>query len=405
MGTYAEIARAGLVAVWLHPLRSFVTLACLLAALTPYIAATALSQGIQRDAEISVAQGADLYVGAEEFGRRVGVPLAWAPVIRAVDGVAAVTERIVGPVTLGKEPVHAVLVGVPREQLDGRVRCLEGRLFSAGASHELVLGSELARRLKLKAGDRIPPFYHSSQGDRVSEVVGVFGADVSLWEAQLIFTSLETAQAIFDQPRLATDLLVDCRPGYESAVRENLLRRLSAPAGDGRLAADEPGSRRLTPSIVTRDQLAELIERRMLHQGGVFNMLYALAFSVAILALLVTSGLGLSERRREIGILKALGWQTDEVLLRSFSESMCLCLLGASLAVVLAYIWLEWLNGFWIAGMFLAGVGVVPGFEIPFRLAPLAALLGLAVSFAIVASGTLYSSWRAAIASPRAAMG
>jgi ABC-type lipoprotein release transport system permease subunit len=401
MRTYVEIAGAGLTSIVLHPLRSVVTIACLLAALTPYIAATGLSQGIQRDAETSVRYGADLYVGGTEFGRPAPVPLSWISIIQATDGVVAVTERIVAPITIGKESVSAVLVGVPRAGLQERVTCIEGRLFG-DAKNELVVGSQLARRLRLSPGDRIPPFYHSSRGDRVSHVVGVFDADTSLWEANLIFTSFETAADIFDKQQLATELLVDCRPGYEAAVRENLLRTLSPlDGGDGSTAP----SRTVSPQIVTREQLTALLARRFLHQGGIFNMLYVLALAVAILAVLVTSGLGLSERRREIGILKALGWQTDEVLLRGFSESLLLCLLGASLAIVLAYVWLDWLNGFFIAGVFIAGVDVVPAFKVPFQLAPTATLLGLLVSFAIVASGTLYSSWRAATVPPRAAMG
>ena len=80
--------------------------------------------------------------------------------------------------------------------------------------------------------------------------------------------------------------------------------------------------------MVAREDLLALLPRGLLHREGIFNLLFLLAFVVGILVLLVTSGLGLTERRREIGILKATGWQTDEVLLRSLAESFCLSLAG-----------------------------------------------------------------------------
>jgi ABC-type antimicrobial peptide transport system permease subunit len=125
---------------------------------------------------------------------------------------------------------------------------------------------------------------------------------------------------------------------------------------------------------------------------------------VAILLLLVTSGLGLAERRREIGILKATGWQTDEILLRGGVESLALALGAACFSLLLAWIWLRFGNGFAIAGIFLAGVGTVPDFPLPFRLTPVPALLAFVLSFAVILTGTLYSSWRAAIAPPREAI-
>jgi ABC-type antimicrobial peptide transport system permease subunit len=125
-----------------------------------------------------------------------------------------------------------------------------------------------------------------------------------------------------------------------------------------------------------------------------------MAFAVAILAIAVTSGLGHTGRRREIGILKATGWQTDEILLRATVESLCIVVSGFSVALLLAFVWLGCFNGYWVAGIFLAGVGIQPGFRVPYQLAPIPALLGLLVAFAVVMTGTLYSTWRAATAAP-----
>jgi ABC-type antimicrobial peptide transport system permease subunit len=125
---------------------------------------------------------------------------------------------------------------------------------------------------------------------------------------------------------------------------------------------------------------------------------------VGILVLLVTSGVGRAERRREVGLLKATGWQTDEVLLRGLVESFCLSLAGACVALLLAWVWLRVFNGWAVAGLFLDGAGAAPAFRVPFRLTPVPALLAFVLAFAVVLSGTLYSTWRAATAPPRETM-
>jgi ABC-type antimicrobial peptide transport system permease subunit len=141
-----------------------------------------------------------------------------------------------------------------------------------------------------------------------------------------------------------------------------------------------------------------------LHREGVFNLHFVLAFVTGILVVLVTSGVGLAERRREVGILKATGWQLDELLLRGLTESFILSLVGASLALLIAVMWLKLGNGFGIAGVFLTGVDWRPSVVVPNRFMPVPALLAFVVSFAVVMTGTLLSTWRAASATPLDAM-
>ena len=140
------------------------------------------------------------------------------------------------------------------------------------------------------------------------------------------------------------------------------------------------------------------------HRAGVFNLVFVVAFAVAILALLVISGFGLSERRRTIGILKATGWQTDQVLLRGLVEHLLLGLIGATASILLAFVWLKWFNGFWIAGVFVSGLGTSPEIAVPFVLAPVPALLAVLIACLLVTIGSVFSTWRAAVTSPAEAM-
>jgi hypothetical protein len=70
----------------------------------------------------------------------------------------------------------------------------------------------------------------------------------------------------------------------------------------------------------------------------------------------------------------------------------------------LAFVWLRAFNGYGIAAAFLPGVDAQPGFRVTFRLAPAPALVAFVISLAVVMTGSLYGTWRAAIAAPREAM-
>jgi ABC-type lipoprotein release transport system permease subunit len=391
-----EIAQTGLVAVLSHPLRSLVSVAALVVVLSPYLTGVGLAKGIEEEAEASALFGPDLVITGSQVGRPVPIPLETADQIRRIDGVAEVVPRIVGEVVLGKDREHAVLVGIPADKLPEWCACVEGELPREGSPNQLVIGTALARRLNLKVGSMLPPFYRNNRGERLSRVVGVFRADSPLWQANLILTTFETAEDVFDQEGLATDLLVTCRESYQAKVSRAIERDVTVASSEGR------GTVRM--KVTAREDVLALLPRGALHREGIFNLHFALAFVVGILVLLVTSGAGLSERRREIGILKATGWQTDEILLRSFTESLCLSVAGACTSILLAWVWLRVFKGYAIAGIFLAGVDVRPEAPVPFRLTPVPVLLAFVLSFAVVLSGTLFSSWRAATAPPREAM-
>jgi ABC-type lipoprotein release transport system permease subunit len=364
MRSFLDIAFTGLTTLFLHPLRSAVSFTALVAVLLPYLVGLALVQGLEVEAEASARAGADLYVSGSRFGRRAPLPLAVVLAVQRIEGVTEVRPRIVGDIVLGKDHIHAVLMGMSSQSLPLWSDGVEGELPRPGQLVELVLGPALAQRLGLKVGDVLPPFYTNRRGDRLSRVVGVFKRDAPLWQANLILTTFDAASYVFDQEGMATEILVWCRPGSQALVSRSLeqLPLQETPGGEG-----------VQARVTAREELFAVLPRGLRQREGVFNLFFIPAFAVGILVLLVTSGVGLPERRREIGILKATGWQTDEIL-------------------------------FGITSLFVDDPEAAVGVSLPFRMTPVPALLGFALALALALSGTLFSSWRAAITPPRVAM-
>ena len=291
MRRWLALGRSGAVAVLLHPLRSAVTVASLVAVLLPYVAGLAIARGLLDQARDAIRFGPDLLVEGERLGRPAPVPLEAVGDVRAIPGVREVVPRIVGEVRLGRDDVSAVLVGLPLEHLPSGTGLVAGRLPAVGASHELVVGAALARRLALRVGSKIPPFYRNDAGERVSTVVGVFRSDLPIWSGSLMLTSLDTAAAVFAQRGVASSLLVTVDPAQREAVRRALAR---LPA----LGPDD-GHGPVRPRVLAREDAAALLPSQVNRREGVFTLHWLLAFAVGLPLLLVTTGAGLAERRRE----------------------------------------------------------------------------------------------------------
>lgn len=392
---WIEIARTGVTSIRLHPWRSLATVLCVVAVLVPYLTGLAICGGLSEQAAQSIDGGADLYVTGRQFGRAVAVPLDAVDRIAALPGVTSAVPRIVGSLTLGDERHHAVVVGVPADYLPDHATLVDGRWFEAGPLNELVVGSDLAARLKLKVGALIPPFYRNRHGERVSKVVGIFSRDAPLWQASLMFTSFETAARLFDQPSLATDVLVHCRSGTDEELAASIRRRLHWTGPDGS---------RLDARVTSRQDLRGLWAAAAAHRDGVFQLHWMLAVSVAVLAVLVTSAFGTSERRGEVAVLKAIGWRTDEVLLRSGVEGLLLGVAGAAISILSAWLWLRGFNGYGVAALFLPTLGARPQVSVPCRLLPVPVLLAAMLSWIVVTSGSLYATWRTAMTPPAHAL-
>jgi ABC-type lipoprotein release transport system permease subunit len=388
MHAFLEILRSGMDGIHVHRLRSAVTVVVVAAVLVPLLVGLAISEGVRREAEVSIGSGGDLYVSGESFGRPAPLPMETGSQLREVAGVTGVMPRIVGSIRLGAANEEAVVVGSPALPLNPG--WVHGRLPEAGSLNELAVGQELARKLHLQPGAMLPPFYRSTSGERVSRVVGVIRPPAPFWSARLILTSLPTAAQMFDRPGLVTDFVVTCRPGEAAAVRQAVRTSLGS-------ASHDPA---LRPRIISRDDLRALLSRSAGHREGVFHMHMLVAAASSVGLVLVSAGVGLTERKREIALLKATGWHTDEVLLRSFAESAVLSLMAASLSVSCALAWLAFLNGYGIAPLFISGLDAGSLIQIPFHLTGTMVLLAGAVAFAVVLSGTLYAAWRTAVTPP-----
>jgi ABC-type lipoprotein release transport system permease subunit len=356
---------------------------CLVGVLLPYITAMAVSEGVRQQAEISVAAGADIYVASEMYGRNGPVPLALVPEIEKLSGVVKVVPRIVGRTYLGEE--LAVVVGI---DIDDDIAVSEGSKIN-GSGHALF-GEVLARRLGLEVGTE---FRFPTNPGLPFTVAGILDPQLSIWSTAMVIIPFGDAEKVFKLPGQASELLIYCRPGTDVHISEQLTMMI------------KPWDQLPPLRVQTRKIVSNYLERGFASQAGTFAMFYVTVFALAIPALLILSGLGRGVRRREIGIMKATGWQTLEILEMIFFENLLLALAGSLLPIILAVAWLKIGNGIGIAPLFISGSGWLPDFPVPSRFLPLPALLSFVFGFLLTMTGTIIPTWRAAVTSPMTTMG
>jgi ABC-type antimicrobial peptide transport system permease subunit len=206
--------------------------------------------------------------------------------------------------------------------------------------------------------------------------------------------SFEDASHFFLMEGKATDILIYTRPGYATKLAEKIQTEWAV------------NEKSMDPPLRVQDK--RLVKRYFLrgynYRTGVFTALYMVVFALAIPAILVTSGFGLTERKREIGIYKATGWQTFDVLEMVALENLTLSLTGAPIAILLSFVWLKVFNGAFIAQFFIAEVGLVSRFPVPSRFVPLPIIFSFFFAVILTMVGSLYSTWRTSIIPPSEAI-
>jgi ABC-type lipoprotein release transport system permease subunit len=265
----------------------------------------------------------DVVVQRLSAGRPATIALADAAKLTGIPSVKSIRPRVWGylflPDLQGNVTVVGAVPGEPAlEATEGTMA--EGHDLQPGA-HQMVVGENLAHFLGLRLGDSMA--FPSASPSPSLTLVGTFGSHVELYTNDVILCDDADAHAILDvPPDRATDLAIDVvNPAEARIIARTVLARL-------------PGTR-----VVERELLARVYALAYGRRAG----LVLAATLPAVLALLVlawdrASGLA-PEERKEIAILKAVGWSSGEVLWAKLFESLLVGTAATGVGFVLAYVW------------------------------------------------------------------
>ncbi len=363
-------------------LRTLVLIFSLAAILFPFLTALSISEGIKLQSKISVDEGADFYVSGDSGGSAAPLPLSSVDRFRGIVEIDRIVPRIVGRAYFKDRAV--AIVGMPGGVVPDSLLIEGGRPIKNKG--EVIVGSTLGNRYGLHPGEQ---FYMPINRWKRFTVVGVFSSKCTIWSSSLIYMSLDDAGELFRMKGMATGLLVYAKP-KQSPVVSIYLQMANQK---------DPPIR-----IQSRELVNSYFQKGFESRAGVFTVFYLAAFALAIPLIFVLTGLGWTERQREIGTLKAVGWQTLDVMQVALWENIYVSIFSACLALVAAYVWIHALNGFLIAQFFVGEPGLIPAFPVPARFVPVPTFLAFLLALVLTMTGSLYNTWRMAATPPAETM-
>ncbi len=186
----------------------------------------------------------------------------------------------------------------------------------------IALGRELARRLGVSPGQEVAVLARSAAGppaaDRFRAAI-LRPTGVALLDAHAAFLDLDAARALLGTPGSATEIALRLRDPARLPETVALWRTRGSPGT--RLSSWEEQTPEVKQMIGTM-RLAEKL------RGGV-------VFALVGLAIANLMSLSVLERRREFGLLLALGVAPVSLLALVFLESLCLGAVGVALGCAL----------------------------------------------------------------------
>ena len=333
-----------------HRLRAVVVTLCLTAILFPLVTALAISEGLRFQAEIAVKEGADFYLSTDLYGGNGPISLDCLNKIAGANRGSRVAARVVGR-TYFVDRLVAV-VGIDQKSLLALKPLVRGDIPKARG--DILVGEGIVKGFGIKPGPGMR-FTVAANNRKVFTPTGTL-APSCLWSSDIMIMGLEDANEFFRIKGLATQGLVYVAQRAEGTMTE-ILEGLSNP---GPLCSD-------SFKIEERRKANERLQASYGHKGGIFIVLFVIGAALAIPAFLVTSGFGLRELKKEIGVLKATGWRVREVLEKVALQNLMISLTAVSLSILISMVWTKVLNGAVIAQFYISEVGLFPGVEIPSR--------------------------------------
>jgi len=269
-------------------------------------------------------------------------------IVRNTPGVTAVAAEIWRPaqVTFSNEERLLTVFGMPEAITEiVPIPIYEGRMFTDREPYAVIIGRNISQTeyrsiIGLRSNIEITLF-NSVTGEHVTEtfrVVGITGSEeFSLltmgWEDTIVAIPLTTMQRMIgDDSFSAMYAATDGREGIHE-VSDEIERRLALSLGISQRDLDN--DERVPFFVINQADIVEIVgaltgtlQLFLLAIGGISLVVGA----VGIMNIMIVT---VTERTREIGTLKALGYSSKDVLMLFIVESVIISAIGGAIGTVI----------------------------------------------------------------------
>ena len=291
--------------------------------------------------------------------------------------LASSAERSFGIQVVGVEPEFERGVST----LPGLVN--QGRYLEAGAAAEIVLGSVMARNLKVGVGDEITLLGSGRDGSFAAGIVrvaGIFDSGVPDLDRGLSAVPLRWFQETFTMGDHGHAVVLSLADLAETARAVELIRKLAPPDS----------------AVLDWQELQPGLKQAIQADLSSAWFMYAVLVVLVAFSVLNTQLMSVLERTREFGMVMALGIRPGRMAALVMLEATLMAALGLALGLLLGWAVAAWfeMNGFTYPGM----AEMADRFNLPARIYPavnpFTMMMGPAVVFLFSVLASLYPALR-----------
>jgi len=261
-----------------------------------------------------------------------------------------------------------------------------GTFLTPGVNGSIVIGQAVADLVGTRVGSVLSILAESVQAQQYT-VVGIFDSSSSVYSADMIIMNINDARALFSVPEdKATDIAV--------YLSDRSLSNVVAKE-----IGDLPNTR-----VVTKDILLQAQSTTYGARSGYFSVVwYIVLLAVSIIAFNQTVVVG-HESKFEVGLLKALGFSTSDVIQIRLIESLALGIIAGTIGVAFGIFYDAVLKAPVIADFMLGWATLYPNYTVPLYFNAQTILLIYAITIVPLLFATVIPSWLNATVDPDIAM-
>lgn len=349
---------------------------------------TFVKDGLVRDSELAVAFLPDLTIQQTTGGRVERVSTDVCEDLRHQPHVKSVAPRVWGylPAEDNGKSIAYTIMGIDLDEVKmGEQKSLfvrEGRFLSMKGENECVIGEALARGLGVALGDTIE-IRDTFNNEDSFHVVGLFVSSVQIYAADLLLTDIASAGRFF---------------GYGENECSDICVYLDH-SGYAGTVAQEVSSKSPNLRILSKETLGNVTRQAFSGRGGVFQLLWLILLLTSVLIAWSQASHISLERKREIGIFKAVGWEIMDVIELNLIEVTLLGLLAwaGGLALSLGYVLI---GAPGVKSYFLGWATLFPEFPIPIVVSVQSVLLLFAICLVPLWLATVIPAWLLGVVEP-----
>ncbi|MFA9372853.1 MAG: ABC transporter permease [Poseidonibacter sp.] len=300
-----------------------------------------LSSSIQKHIYTTLDAQSDFVIQKINSGKIVNTPNSWIDDFSEISAVKNVQQRVFGQYYYESENIYFTIVGVDlfEESTNKNIKKLLELLDISDFldKDSMIIGNGVKQIFDKYRYKNSFDFVLNNRELKKISIYKDLPISSNLVANDLIIMDISLAKEILNIPQNeSTDIVLNVPNELErDTVKNDLIFK------------------HLDIRVIKKSDIKKLYENIFNYKGGIFLILYIIVIITFILILYQRYSMITSVDKKEIGILRAVGWSIADVIKLKISETFLIAFISFLLGVILAYIFVFLFNAPILNNIFL----------------------------------------------------